>query len=220
MNKEILEEAAIRLYPIDIVVDYDTNEDIRNIWIEGAKWQQEQFKNESTADYIDRHIVQAMVETAKQKMFNEEEDFNMCRAFSDVVMWLYKEHKIWISVDPENDTDTWFYTISHNKSEIVFGNYSGGPIEAYEKAIEHGCAGHGCAGHDLTVLALVVLIMVVLVMVVLVNGHGCAGQWSWLCRPWLCWSWLCWSWSLRLLCVFFYGGLTFDRGHCICSRLA
>ena len=54
----------------------------------------------------------------------------------DVVMWLHKEHKIWISVDPENDTDTWFYTISHNKSEVVFGNYNG-PTECYEKAIEH-----------------------------------------------------------------------------------
>ena len=36
-----MKEAAERLYPINIVVDYDTNEDIRNIWIEGAKWQQE-----------------------------------------------------------------------------------------------------------------------------------------------------------------------------------
>lgn len=63
---------------------------------------------------------------------------HLCNAptISDVVMWLYKEHKIWISVDPDNDTDTWFYTISHNKSEVVFGNYSG-PIEAYEGAIEH-----------------------------------------------------------------------------------
>jgi hypothetical protein len=55
---------------------------------------------------------------------------------ADVVMWLHKEHKIWISVDPENDTNTWFYTISHNKSEIVFGNYSS-LTEAYEKGIEH-----------------------------------------------------------------------------------
>ena len=54
----------------------------------------------------------------------------------DVVMWLYKEHGIWISVDPDNDIDTWFYTISHNKSEVVFGNYSG-LIEAYEAGIEH-----------------------------------------------------------------------------------
>ena len=56
---------------------------------------------------------------------------------AEVVMWLHKEHKIWISVDPDNDTDTWFHTISHNKFETVFGNYSSGPIECYEKAIEH-----------------------------------------------------------------------------------
>ena len=55
---------------------------------------------------------------------------------ADVVCWIYEKHKIWISVDPHNDTDTWFYTISHNKSEIVFGNYNG-PIEAYDAAIEH-----------------------------------------------------------------------------------
>lgn len=66
----------------------------------------------------------------------QKETCFLCPNISDVVMWLYKEHKIWISVDPDNDTDTWFYTISHNKSETVFGNYSG-PTECYEKAIEH-----------------------------------------------------------------------------------
>ena len=55
---------------------------------------------------------------------------------ADVVMWLYKKHGIWISVDPENDTDTWFHTITHNKSETVFGNYSS-LTEAYEKGIEY-----------------------------------------------------------------------------------
>lgn len=54
----------------------------------------------------------------------------------DVVMWFYEKHKIWISVDPDNDTDTWFHTITHNKSETVFGNYSS-LTEAYEKGIEH-----------------------------------------------------------------------------------
>lgn len=55
---------------------------------------------------------------------------------ADVVMWLYKSHKIWISVDPENDTNTWFHTITHGKSVTVFGNYSS-PTEAYEAGIEH-----------------------------------------------------------------------------------
>ena len=36
-KQETLEEAAEKLYPINFVLDYDTNEDIRNIWIEGAK---------------------------------------------------------------------------------------------------------------------------------------------------------------------------------------
>jgi hypothetical protein len=45
-NKETLEEAAKRIYPINIVVDYDTNEDIRNIWIEGAKWKEERMYSE------------------------------------------------------------------------------------------------------------------------------------------------------------------------------
>lgn len=55
---------------------------------------------------------------------------------ADVVMWLYEKQGIWISVDPENDTDTWFHTISYNKSETVFGDYNT-PTEAYEAAIEH-----------------------------------------------------------------------------------
>lgn len=55
---------------------------------------------------------------------------------AEVVMWLYEKHGIWISVDPENDTDTWFFTISYNNSETIFGNYST-PTEAYEAAIEY-----------------------------------------------------------------------------------
>lgn len=54
---------------------------------------------------------------------------------SDVCMWLYKNHKIWISVDPENDTNTWFHTITHGKSVTVFGDYSS-LTEAYEAGIE------------------------------------------------------------------------------------
>jgi hypothetical protein len=53
-----------------------------------------------------------------------------------VIMWLHEKYRVWISVDPENDTDTWFHTISHNKSETVFGDYNS-PTEAYEAAIEY-----------------------------------------------------------------------------------
>ena len=70
------------------------------------------------------------------RIWDTSVDYIEAPTIADVVMWLYKEHNIWISVDPDNDTDTWFYTISHGTSTTVFGNYSG-PIEAYEGAIEH-----------------------------------------------------------------------------------
>lgn len=63
-------------------------------------------------------------------------DMPVSPTISDVIMWIYEKHGIWISVDPENDTDTWFHTITHGKSETVFGNYSS-LTEAYEKGIEH-----------------------------------------------------------------------------------
>ena len=58
---------------------------------------------------------------------------------AEVVVWLYEKHNIWISVDPENDKDTWFHTISYNKSETIFGNYNtyNSYTEAYEAAIEY-----------------------------------------------------------------------------------
>lgn len=100
MKKETLEEAAYRLYPIVLEDDeWDKNKQYRDEWIEGAKWQQEQFKNESTANYIDRHIVEALVETAKQKrMFSEEELFTICRAFATFVQRKgpsYKKQQEW-----------------------------------------------------------------------------------------------------------------------------
>ena len=58
---------------------------------------------------------------------------------AEVVVWFYEKHNIWISVDPENDKDTWFHTISYNKSETIFGNYNtyNSYTEAYEAAIEY-----------------------------------------------------------------------------------
>lgn len=61
---------------------------------------------------------------------------NITPTFSEVIMWLYEKHKIWISVDPENDTNTWFHTITNGKSITVFGDYTSS-TEAYEAGIEH-----------------------------------------------------------------------------------
>jgi len=66
----------------------------------------------------------------------KEENYYDAPTIADVVMWLYESHKIWISVDPDNDiTDTWFHTITHGKSVTVFGDYSS-LTEAYEAGIE------------------------------------------------------------------------------------
>jgi hypothetical protein len=63
------------------------------------------------------------------------EEFYPAPLIADVVMWLYEKHGIWISVDPENDTDTWFHTITHGTFTTVFGSYST-LTEAYEAGIE------------------------------------------------------------------------------------
>lgn len=76
ISKQPLEEAAEKQCEVEgwgIYEGLSEQSAIKNSFIAGAKWMQEQFKNESTADYIDRHIVQAMVETVKQKMYSEEE---------------------------------------------------------------------------------------------------------------------------------------------------
>jgi len=73
----------------------------------------------------------------KRDYYNRKGDiYTSAPTISDVCMWLYEKYNIWISVDPEIDSNTWFHTITHGKSETVFGNYSS-LTEAYEKGIEH-----------------------------------------------------------------------------------
>lgn len=112
-----------------------------NWWIL-AKDHSENYNKKLPVDESKIFFTENSYELEMATQIDEDTEHNVYHVLSaptiaDVVMWLYETHKIWISVDPNNDTDTWFYTISHNKSETVFGNYSGGPIEAYEKGIEH-----------------------------------------------------------------------------------
>ena len=51
MNKETREEAAQRLYPIELEDDgWDKNKQYRDEWIEGAKWQQERMYSEEEVE--------------------------------------------------------------------------------------------------------------------------------------------------------------------------
>ena len=76
-GKETLEEAAERLYPKYISDPYNPSEDLleeeRNIFIEGTKWQSE-------------------------RMYSEEEVFNLCREFAIFVQRngpSYKKQQEW-----------------------------------------------------------------------------------------------------------------------------
>jgi hypothetical protein len=82
MNK--LEEAAKNHanIPLDRTIDsderyYNSNTRLYDAFKSGAQWKEEEFKNESVADYIDRHIVESMVETGREflnnNMYTEEE---------------------------------------------------------------------------------------------------------------------------------------------------
>ena len=71
MKQETLEDLLNKKAEQSSKVDLDA---YANGLDDGAKWQQEQFKNESIANYIDRHIVEALVETAKQERSYSEED--------------------------------------------------------------------------------------------------------------------------------------------------
>ena len=90
MKDQELHKAAEKATDID-GLDWE-NVYAREKFIEGAQWQQEQFKKESTAHYIDRHIVEAMVEVAKQKMYSEEEVIN-------IIYKIYDEMGISISLE-------------------------------------------------------------------------------------------------------------------------
>jgi hypothetical protein len=79
MKRETPEEAALSLYPVNMVkltetYEYDSNEVKRLAFCYGVKWQIEKFKNEPFVDYVDRHIVESVVELAKQHFVHSKED--------------------------------------------------------------------------------------------------------------------------------------------------
>ena len=65
MNKETLEEAALRLYPKHISDPYnpseDLNEEDRNIFTNGAKWQQEQKNTKYTEEEVIEYTIYVLL---------------------------------------------------------------------------------------------------------------------------------------------------------------
>ena len=78
MKQETLEEAAERLYPttIDSFTDngFDLSERERLIFINGAKWQQEQDKNKYSEEEVKRICSKAWLKTPNTPKMLEEFD--------------------------------------------------------------------------------------------------------------------------------------------------
>jgi hypothetical protein len=51
-KQETLEEASLRLYPIDLEGAWDSNKQYRDEWIKGAKWQAERMYSEEEVQLI------------------------------------------------------------------------------------------------------------------------------------------------------------------------
>ncbi len=76
------------------------------------------------------------------RRYNHYKIYYPAPTITKVVMWIYKKHKIWISVDI-NILSKWHYTLSNLKdkrnAEIYTGlkDYFNSPTEAYLSAIEY-----------------------------------------------------------------------------------
>ena len=71
------------------------------------------------------------------------ENWYMCSAptIADVIMWLYKRHKIWIvssyKLNKENHKKEWFWFIIKDGEQIAYRKEFNSNIEAYSVAIEY-----------------------------------------------------------------------------------
>ena len=116
MKQETLEEAAERIYPNEGYKDEaycDLGEMSRELWLEGAKWQQEQHKIDTDDAYNEGF------ENGKnwqaERMYSEEELQQKIDAHLEVAkdLWLftikeqkkmYSEEEVWKLVNKLNET--------------------------------------------------------------------------------------------------------------------
>lgn len=95
-KQETLEEAAERLYPIILEDDgWDKNEQYRDEWIEGAKWQQEQEK--ITTDDAYNEGFENGKHWQQEKSYSEEEVKNLIK----IIEWYDKESDVRPNYTPD-----------------------------------------------------------------------------------------------------------------------
>ena len=74
-----------------------------------------------------------------KKRWNEGNLTYVDITISDVVMWLYEKHGIWISINREPESGVFYYSIDKNKGDFFYdkGDDFNSPTEAYEAAIKY-----------------------------------------------------------------------------------
>jgi hypothetical protein len=90
-NKETLEEAALLAYPIHLIWDeeerYDCNEELRETFIEGAKWQQNKIDIFNARMEKERAENKAFLELHRQeRLYSEEEVIQLVSDWTDYRM--------------------------------------------------------------------------------------------------------------------------------------
>ena len=85
-----------------------------------------------------------LLKTKKFKFSYCRYDYLLCPSIVKVIMWLYEQHNIWVSVTPYNDEEH-SQTLWENKIILINDEYNDcsdytfyhSPKEAYEAAIEY-----------------------------------------------------------------------------------
>jgi hypothetical protein len=109
MKQETLEEVALLAYPIHLIWDederYDCSQELREAFIEGAKWQKEQYTVEEqhvrhTIDELDKEYIKGFNEGSAyhiERMYSQEEVLEIIRQYA------LEEHLI-----TSSKPDKWF----------------------------------------------------------------------------------------------------------------
>lgn len=90
----------------------------------------------SEPEYYDHNgIIHNIKDIFEEKDYKIEDCFN-APTISDVVMWLYEKHEIWIGVEASDDFTMFCFRVRKKEVSRLSFDYNS-PTEAYEAAIEY-----------------------------------------------------------------------------------
>lgn len=90
----------------------------------------------SEPEYYDHNgIIHNIKDIFEEKDYKIEDCFN-APTISDVVMWLYEKHEIWIGVEASDDFTMFCFRVRKKEVSRLSFDYNS-PTEAYEAAIKY-----------------------------------------------------------------------------------